>query len=692
MNSNIFDEHTDGNIMNEELSNILEQVLMCATPFPVPSSKENMATNVPEVDVNPDLILQQRKSFDLEQLCEDSMDSFTEFVEKDSPSNNSTRTIQNTNISNPSNISSVESSEYIVLNDFHCNQGNPCHQMEFPFLNIESHSTESIDAFETSDRELVNIDIHVVGSSADSNIEILEPDASVTEIHPDSTSGAIHDLNDIADACLRFENEAKLNADSTTTVFVETDGVRPKVKRRRRREKNPDPPQPTVLPPCDICNDKSSGYHYGANTCEACKGFYRRTLKKKEVDYKCKCTPDEKESWKRGPFKNGCPACRYEKCLAVGMSKNAIKIGRYTLNHKTRNIKKIKSIESIDSLITSMTEIDSDTSPKSIPCSDDASASSSAMTGVSEYSNESLSTSDDNSRQNSTSKHSSLTEIKEPALTLKEIDFIVKTLTEAHTTLIVDDRLKMSSETIKRNQDEYLEKYRLKGEVFGFLRNITHEEFKDFYNATGIDIDGRLERIYTAFKFFEEKIATIVAFAKEIPGFKQLSLDDQANLIKASRVETGIICSYKSTMQNLDMHKKMITLPWGSPLHLDELGKFFPMEHIQARHHYIKQLAELNLSVQEESLLRAIVILFTDRCKLEHPAVVDALQEKMVMCLQHLINIRPGGSGTLLYKIFNIITNIRELTENEMEFSRNLLIEWPMLNVNKYHLVREFLC
>jgi hypothetical protein len=47
----------------------------------------------------------------------------------------------------------------------------------------------------------------------------------------------------------------------------------------------------------------------------------------------------------------------------------AIKIGRYTLNHKTRNIKKIKSIESIDSLITSMTEIDSDTSPKSIPCS-----------------------------------------------------------------------------------------------------------------------------------------------------------------------------------------------------------------------------------------------------------------------------------------------------------------------------------
>ena len=25
------------------------------------------------------------------------------------------------------------------------------------------------------------------------------------------------------------------------------------------------------LPPCRICGDKASGFHYGANTCEACK-------------------------------------------------------------------------------------------------------------------------------------------------------------------------------------------------------------------------------------------------------------------------------------------------------------------------------------------------------------------------------------------------------------------------------------
>ncbi len=26
-----------------------------------------------------------------------------------------------------------------------------------------------------------------------------------------------------------------------------------------------------ILPPCEVCGEKSSGYHYGANTCEACK-------------------------------------------------------------------------------------------------------------------------------------------------------------------------------------------------------------------------------------------------------------------------------------------------------------------------------------------------------------------------------------------------------------------------------------
>lgn len=29
--------------------------------------------------------------------------------------------------------------------------------------------------------------------------------------------------------------------------------------------------RPPLLPPCRVCGDRASGYHYGVNTCEACK-------------------------------------------------------------------------------------------------------------------------------------------------------------------------------------------------------------------------------------------------------------------------------------------------------------------------------------------------------------------------------------------------------------------------------------
>ena len=61
-------------------------------------------------------------------------------------------------------------------------------------------------------------------------------------------------------------------------IFKRTDAEPevPKPKRRRKRRQSglgepPLPPALTVLPPCEVCGHKSSGFHYGANTCEACK-------------------------------------------------------------------------------------------------------------------------------------------------------------------------------------------------------------------------------------------------------------------------------------------------------------------------------------------------------------------------------------------------------------------------------------
>ncbi|KAG1969098.1 nuclear receptor ROR-beta [Pimephales promelas] len=76
--------------------------------------------------------------------------------------------------------------------------------------------------------------------------------------------------------------------------------------------------------PCKICGDKSSGIHYGVITCEGCKGFFRRSQQNNAM-YSCSrqrsCLIDRIN-------RNRCQHCRLQKCLALGMSRDAVKFGR----------------------------------------------------------------------------------------------------------------------------------------------------------------------------------------------------------------------------------------------------------------------------------------------------------------------------------------------------------------------------
>ncbi|VDO46092.1 unnamed protein product [Haemonchus placei] len=38
---------------------------------------------------------------------------------------------------------------------------------------------------------------------------------------------------------------------------------------------------------CAICGDKATGKHYGAVSCDGCKGFFRRTIRKRHA-YSCR--------------------------------------------------------------------------------------------------------------------------------------------------------------------------------------------------------------------------------------------------------------------------------------------------------------------------------------------------------------------------------------------------------------------
>ncbi|BES93457.1 hormone receptor [Nesidiocoris tenuis] len=82
--------------------------------------------------------------------------------------------------------------------------------------------------------------------------------------------------------------------------------------------------QQLINSPCPICGDKISGFHYGIFSCESCKGFFKRTVQNRK-NYVClrgSSCPVTIATRKK------CPACRFEKCLSMGMKLEAIREDR----------------------------------------------------------------------------------------------------------------------------------------------------------------------------------------------------------------------------------------------------------------------------------------------------------------------------------------------------------------------------
>ncbi|XP_043986319.1 retinoic acid receptor RXR-gamma-B isoform X2 [Gambusia affinis] len=285
---------------------------------------------------------------------------------------------------------------------------------------------------------------------------------------------------------------------------------------------------------CAICGDRSSGKHYGVYSCEGCKGFFKRTVRK-DLTYTCR---DNKECLIDKRQRNRCQYCRYQKCLAMGMKREAVQEERQ--RGKERGENEVESTSSFND------------------------------------------------------------------------DMPVEKILDAE--LAVEPKTEMYSD--------------------GSPGNSTNDPVTNICQAA------------------DKQLFTLVEWAKRIPHFSELPLDDQVILLRAGWNEL-LIASFSHRSVTV---KDGILLATGlhvhrSSAHSAGVGSIFDRVLTEL----VSKMKDMQMDKTELGCLRAIVLFNPDAKGLSNPSEVEALREKVYASLESYTKQKypdqPGRFAKLLLRL-----------------------------------------
>lgn len=364
-------------------------------------------------------------------------------------------------------------------------------------------------------------------------------------------------------------------------------------------------------PTCRVCGDKATGYHFNVMTCEGCKGFFRRTVKR---NAKLRC-----------PFPKGCceitrktrrqcQACRLRKCLECGMKKELIMSDA--------------AVEQRRALIRSRK---SEMGPGRPPTE----LSEEQQTMIRELMDAQARTFD------ITFSHFKNFRLPEGLSSGQEIPGPQQAPS-------VEEAAKLSQ------IQEYLCPVKLSLQLQGEDGSIWN--YKPPADSNGKEIFSLLPHMADLSTYM---FKGIINFAKVISHFRNLSIEDQISLLKGATFEL-----YQLRF-NTVFNAEKGTWECGRLSYCleDPAGGFqqLLLEPVLKFHYMLKKL---QLHKEEYVLMQAIVLFSPDRPGVVQWQVVDQLQERFAVALQTYIECRrPQPAHRFLFlKIMAMLTELRSIT------------------------------
>ncbi|XP_029707413.1 peroxisome proliferators-activated receptor alpha2 isoform X2 [Takifugu rubripes] len=372
---------------------------------------------------------------------------------------------------------------------------------------------------------------------------------------------------------------------------------------------------PSLNLECRVCSDKASGFHYGVHACEGCKGFFRRTIRLKLEYDKCEnnCKIQKKN-------RNKCQYCRFHKCLSVGMSHNAIRFGRMPQAEKLKLKAENKMVEK---------------------------------------------------------EEASPMPADHKVLVRQIHDAYMKnfTMNKAKARLILTGKTSKPPFIIHNMETFQLAEKTLAAHVLrehhGGSENSLH--IGDVVPALGCGMLRQREAEARLFHCCQstsvETVTELTEFAKAVPGFQSLDLNDQVTLLKYGVYEALF------TLLASCMNKDGVLVARGGGFITREFLKSLRRpfsDMMEPKFQFATRFNSLELDDSDLSLFVAAIICCGDRPGLVDVPLVEQLQETIVQVLRlHLLTNHPNDSF-LFPRLLQKLADLRELVTEHAQLVEDI--------------------